>query len=463
MISFYYNLKLKYTVVFGLIASLIGFVSLAAVYYFYISYSISSQHEYLKSQGVNLLDYYSTDSTVSYTVYHQHLSVTSTIIFQDNKEVFVNSDTSFLRMARQILFTEKEPLPVNYRRNHFFVSVFRAQSSGKEYVIATAIKDTFFVKRKKQMLLICGITFLSTLLLSFLLGGWYARVIQKPIGKISDEVNKISGSDMRARVSTNYENKVFSDMAHSFNNLMERVERSFAMQKSFVHHASHELRTPLASMLAQTESALGRKLDEEGYRRVLESLKEDQHEMIDLANSLLLISQYENLKFSNDWPAVRLDEVVYETIEMCSRVMPDLKVILNFDNVPEDESELAIKANEPLIRSAVRNLIKNAYNYSDNRTVYIYIDTSSDEICINFQNSGRTVSPDEQEQLFIPFFRGQNSQNKKGFGLGLSIVSRITAMHLGKIKYKVTRDGLNCFTLTLKKKKILEKETTALG
>ncbi|MFT2526190.1 histidine kinase dimerization/phospho-acceptor domain-containing protein, partial [Escherichia coli] len=75
---------------------------------------------------------------------------------------------------------------------------------------------------------------------------------------------------------------------------------AFFFQKNFVQHASHELRTPLAVMLSQTESALHNQHTIEEYKKILESLREDQQQMIELTNSLLLISQYEKLDFQDD-------------------------------------------------------------------------------------------------------------------------------------------------------------------
>ncbi len=80
--------------------------------------------------------------------------------------------------------------------------------------------------------------------------------------------------------------------------------RAFEIQRSFVHHASHELRTPLATMLAQTELALRKNLTVEEARKMLESLKEDQQEMVELTNSLLLLSQYEKTNTSPEWPVI---------------------------------------------------------------------------------------------------------------------------------------------------------------
>src|SRR3569833_866198 len=141
----------------------------------------------------------------------------------------------------------------------------------------------------------------------------------------------------------------------NFNGIHERLEKAFEMQKSFTHHASHELRTPLASMLAQTELALRKTLTLEEAKEVLTSLKEDQQELIELTNSLLLLSQYEKISYSSDWPMVRIDELLYDTISMVKRMFPNISVSLEFLQMPDSEINLSISGNYTLLRSAFRN------------------------------------------------------------------------------------------------------------
>jgi signal transduction histidine kinase len=230
--------------------------------------------------------------------------------------------------------------------------------------------------------------------------------------------------------------------------MLDRLEKGFEFQKSFVHHASHELRTPLASMLSQTEAALRRNLDGPEAREVLQSLKEDQQEMIELTNSLLLLSQYEQVTYSLDWPKVRLDEILYDTIDMTKRLFPGINISLEFAYVPENELALSIRGNEALLRSAFRNLIRNAFQYSDDRNVAIVIDADQDMIRLHFKNRGKVLSQAEQERLFIPFFRGENAARKRGFGLGLSIVKRIISLHKGAVQYSSQDGHENIFTVS---------------
>src|SRR5213075_2867796 len=92
-------------------------------------------------------------------------------------------------------------------------------------------------------------------------------------------------------------------------------------------------------------------------------------------------------------------------------------------------------------------LLKNGVKYSDNNKVIVTVKAEASKVTITFENKGPVMQPEEVERMFFPFFRGENAQQKKGFGLGLSIVKRIVELHRCHISYKVINSNINCFTL----------------
>ena len=94
------------------------------------------------------------------------------------------------------------------------------------------------------------------------------------------------------------------------------------------------------------------------------------------------------------------------------------------------------------------NLIKNAVLYSEESRADILIDANEKGIKVVFDNIGKQLMPDEQQRLFIPFFRGENAMFKKGYGLGLSIVQRIIKLHKGSISYQPIGENINRFTVS---------------
>ena len=319
------------------------------------------------------------------------------------------------------------------------------------YIVVTAV-DLFGLRKRDNLQLLLLTSVIGGLILSGMLVLLYVTQALKPLDKLRIEIEKIDEANLKQRISYKGSTEV-AKIGKQFNAMLDRIEQAFEQRKSFVQHASHELRTPLTNMLLQTESALGKQLTPTEYNKVLLSLKEDQQDLIELINSLLALSQYQILSLPNEKVLLRLDEVLFQSTDFISQIFPDAVITVDFETVPENEAMLIINGNEVLMKSALQNLIKNAIQYSYNRKVKISISILVETITINFENKGKQLAKEEQLNMFIPFFRGENSIHKKGYGLGLSIVDRIIKLHKGTINYSTKGEDSNCFTITLPREK----------
>lgn len=314
-------------------------------------------------------------------------------------------------------------------------------------ILVSSILVIHFLYSDTRSEVAVGLVLLGSVMLAGCCAFVFVRQVIRPLTRLNEQMKRITANNLRERIVLSKSNNELQQIAASFNAMLERLEKGFEVQKSFVHHASHELRTPLANMLAQTEAALARELDAGEAKIVLQSLREDQQELIELTNSLLLLSQYEKISYSSEWPKVRLDQVLYDTIDLVKQSYPLANCSLSFAEMPEHEQALAIKGNDALLRSACKNLIKNAFQYSSDKNIVITIETGAGFLAVHFDNNGPTLSPAEQDRLFIPFFRGANAMGTKGFGLGLLIVKRIVLLHSGSITYTIPGEGINRFTV----------------
>jgi len=367
------------------------------------------------------------------------------VITTDPKTFNYKTDSTFLQKVKVL----KE---INFSNSDTQGIALYLNKAGKDAYVITTGFDKYSQARLSSLKFIMILVAIGGILITAIFALWYVILATKPLVNLSKQMRHVSESNLKQRVDVVKGNVKYNEIvqiATNFNNMLERLEKAFQVQKNFVHHASHELRTPLATMLSQTESALRKELTTKEATRVLESLREDQQEMIDLTNSLLLLSQYENVHYSSSWPKIRMDELIYEVIAAAQKMFEGINISFDFIKYPEKESYLFLPGNETLLRSAFRNLIKNGYLYSNDQQVNITMEAYSKGIYIHFENKGRGLSAEDKERLFLPFFRGENAQNKKGFGLGLSIVKRIAELHKGSINYQVVNHEINRFTLIL--------------
>lgn len=449
------SLRLKFTLLFSFFVSVILLASIFVIYFLFTESRENEFNKRLWAQSVKIyqsvynvkqLDKKTLKQVSKY--YPGNVSDASTIIIDKNyRVVYSNNKDTSITFNQQLLNTIK--LNKEYYFTRGLVECVGLYFAQQPCYVITSAYDKYGKGRLDRLKLIIFFVAAGGIILTGILAFFYVQQLIRPFIKLGEQMQLISDTNMKERVSlsSNKNSKELYNIAFQFNEMLDRFEKAFELQKSFVHHASHELRTPLATMLAQTEAALRREITVPQAKKVLESLKEDQQELIELTNSLLLLSQYERVNYSTAWPVVRLDEALYETISMTKKMFNDINVSLEFACIPETEDSLSVRGNDSLLKSAFRNLLKNAYLYSDDKNILVTIDADSSHIFIHFDNNGNILSQREQDNLFIPFFRGGNAQQKKGFGLGLSIVNRITTLHKGVIKYAVHNSNLNRFTI----------------
>lgn len=451
------NLKLRFALLFTSFVASILLIACTSIYFLYSSYREDDYYNRVQSEGNDLYDIYSNLKQKSPVVAQEDilrvhrialvnerlyvLDSTGSLVFSLGSNPNINFpivDFKKVRKVGAIRFTDAN--------NQQIVVVYKP--SQHQYIITTAY-DRVGLRKLSTMQLILASVFAGSLLLTAVMAFLFVRQAIKPIVELSNQMQRTNELNLSERIYVKPAKDEINTIAQNFNAMLERIKTAFEFRKSYVHHTSHELRTPLAVMLSQTEAALNSNYDSDGYRKVLMSLKEDQQNLIELTNSLLLISQNEQMEFMDEWPYLRIDELLFDTVAYFNKSFPDAKTTFSFDNLPSDDEQLMVKGNESLLRAAFMNLMKNAYLYSEDKSVNILLITDNKTVRIKFQNKGDQLSEEEAEKMMIPFFRGNNVGKKKGFGLGLAIINRIIIIHKGNLTYKAIDANMNRFIVVL--------------
>lgn len=322
------------------------------------------------------------------------------------------------------------------------------ETETRQNIVMASAYDVYGFRKLINLRNILVITWVFGLGLTVLLAYLYVRnIVGRPLGDLTAQIAAIREHDLTTRIQAPRNQNELTILAQNFNELLERLERAFESQRSFVQYASHELRTPLANMLSETENTLSKDRSPDTYRQTLHSLREEQSRLVELTNSLLLLTRYEKAQLSGQKPFIRIDEVLYNTIEEIKALIPEYKIVLDFSGIPSNENDLLVRGNEALLRTAFRNLLENACRYSDDQTALIHIHSLPGNLEIFFDNRGAILSETESRRLFTPFFRGGNASGKRGYGLGLVIAQRILGIHDAAIEYRHPAPELNRFVV----------------
>ena len=113
-----------------------------------------------------------------------------------------------------------------------------------------------------------------------------------------------------------------------------------------------------------------------------------------------------------------------------------------------EESECIVFGNFDLLYIAIKNIIENGCKYSADHCSRVKLESSGEQILVNVSNKGDVIAEQEIEQIFQPFYRGDNATEVRGFGLGLPLARRIISLHKGEIKVNSGLTGTR-FTIVL--------------
>ncbi|MGC4103474.1 HAMP domain-containing sensor histidine kinase [Ferruginibacter sp.] len=320
------------------------------------------------------------------------------------------------------------------KNSNFIVAVSAIDKDGQEYL----------VELNKILL----VSLLLAVLLSFFAGIIFARKLVYPIERITGEVNLITSVDLSKRVKIDSEKNELTKLAETFNNLLNRLQDSFAIQRRFISNASHELSTPLTSVSSQLEVAMQKNRTQEEYKEVIVSVYEDIKELQLLTQSLLDIAKAGSQGAIN-LEEVRLDEVLFKVVSDIQKQNKDYRAALDFDVFPEDEKMLTVFGNTNLLYSALKNIIENGCKYSDSNRSTISAEFKPAEVLIKVHNQGEVIPENDIQNIFQPFFRADSAQGKPGFGLGLTLAKNILSLHKGTITVDSTKQTGTVFIINI--------------
>ncbi len=202
----------------------------------------------------------------------------------------------------------------------------------------------------------------AAILFTLATGFIFSRSIIKPVKETIHDVQLITSQNLSHRLFAGKRKDELAQLNATFNDLLDRLEESFAIQRRFISNASHELSTPLTSVSSQIEVALLQHRSGDEYRQVLSSVLEDVRELHQLTKTLLEIAKA-GTHGTISLDKVRIDELVIRAHSEVMKQNPGFNVALEFPDLPEIEEECLVFGNALLLQSAFKNIMENGCKY----------------------------------------------------------------------------------------------------
>lgn len=379
------------------------------------------------------------------------LNAEKVLVFNaDNKLEYASYEADSIRYSPELLnkVRQRKFLDTTIKDLQIIGIVFK-DAKEKEYVSIASAIDTRGKENSKKLRDTLIISFFIGIAMTIFLGVLFAGQSLKPISAINREIKNITAYNLKQRLSTGNNRDEVAQLAHNFNQMLVRLEKSFELQRSFVSNASHELRTPLAALKSELQIALENERTIPEYKSILQSLLNDTQRLIQLTNGLLQLAQSENRQKDVKLQAVRIDELLFEAQEEVSNQNADYHVNIDFDDIPEEDETVTVNGNASLLKTVFTNLFDNACKYSPDHKAEVKIKFDKKNCIISIQDKGIGIAPNEIPKIFEPFYRTSNATTFKGHGIGLSICRRIIDMHKGKIEVKSELEQGSTFIVIL--------------
>ncbi|MBC7523810.1 MAG: HAMP domain-containing histidine kinase [Flavobacterium sp.] len=444
------NIAIAFSIIFGLAS--------VFIYIRFSTFRLEEFNERLEEKALNttklILDVKKIDKKLIKLIDENSINTyynEKTLIFNDDFKLIYSSvgdaqinwtldDLKKLSVVKSFFRIDKE---------RDLVGIHFSFEQGNYYVLITA-EDRYGKSKLEYLLVSLIFTFIISLLVVWFFTYIFIKKQLNPLDVFQQKITSISAHELNEHLDENNSNDEINLLTKAFNQMLTRLEKSFATQKEFTSNASHELFTPLTRISMQLENSIKSEQHSETTLNYLKSINNDVHQMADLINSLLLLAKVNKETSGKKFKKVRIDEIIFDANEQVKKLYPNFQ--LNFEIIIDDDVEhsMEVSGSKSLLKIAFTNLLKNASLYSTDSKANVTITQSkSSAVSVSISNSGKIISEEEQAKIFEPFMRGENSVKVQGSGLGLSIVKRILDYHNATISYHSKIDNTNIFEVIL--------------
>ena len=291
------------------------------------------------------------------------------------------------------------------------------------------------VNRVTFGVIIIGLTgLLAGLVIAFAMAGSLAR----PLDRLAATARKLGSGDLQARAGDVKGASEIDDLARSFDEMADRLERTVQAQREFVANASHQLRTPLTGMKLRLEAAAAQS-DDPDVKRQLHAADAEVDRLAETVNRLLVMAREVEAGTSPAEPVTDLREAVAQAAERWSERAERLASTVRVDA----RTEAPARINATDLDQILDNLLDNAIAYAPG-----VVDLQAAPTFVAVRDHGPGIPEDELGRVTERFYRGRGAPSG-GSGLGLAIVRDLAERWGGSVRIESPPEGGTRIEVTL--------------
>ena len=322
------------------------------------------------------------------------------------------------------LIAGEDSIPFSFKyKDQLGAALYYPDNEGN-FIVLVMSRNVYGAEIKEHLLLLSIFLVLFSSILIYLVGKIYSGRILVPLQHILKELKRIRANSLNRRLRTTGNNDELEDMIKTLNSMLDRLDSAFKAEKSFVSHASHELNNPITAIQGECEISLLKERSTGEYMEALQRISSESKRLSNLIRHLLFLSRQD-------------EELLKSNIEELS--LPDMLKDLTGTNERirlhdgEMNKAATVKANPYLLKIALKNIIDNACKYSE-KEVDITLRQEDRHLVLEVKDQGIGIPPEEIEHIFQSFYRGSNTHDYAGQGIGLSLTQKIISAYNARLE-----------------------------
>lgn len=304
-------------------------------------------------------------------------------------------------------------------------------------------KEVYRINRVNYLVYLC------MFVLSFVLFIIYVFEVERPIRAILKVTKKYEDGSYDARIKPHDSEDDIGKLAMSLNYIATEFGEIEAYEKNFIANVSHDFRSPLTSIKGYLEAMLDGTIPPDMQEKYLNIVIAETERLNKLTSSILSLSDMDRKSISLDITTFSINQVIKQVIETFGGICrgKDIQFELEFS-----DEDVKVKGDLEKIKQVMYNLVDNAIKFSpNNSSIRISVADRNGKVYISVKDHGIGIPKADIPKIWDRFYKTDISRgkDKKGSGLGLSIVKDIITAHKSNIDVTSTVSGGTEFTFFL--------------
>ena len=349
-------------------------------------------------------------------------------------EILLNMDSlsevrdtlnKYLTQQQQaLLIAGEDSIPFSFKyKDQLGAALYYPDNEGN-FIVLVMSRNAYGTEIQEHLLLLSIFLVLFSSVLIYFIGKLYSGRILVPLQHILKELKKIRANSLNRRLKKTGNNDELEEIIVTLNSMLDRLDSAFKAEKSFVSHASHELNNPITAIQGECEISLLKERSTGEYVEALQRISSESKRLSNLIRHLLFLSRQDEELLKNNMEEIPLQDMLTDLTTGNDRIRL---------HIQESGTQATVQANPYLLKIALKNIIDNACKYSE-KEVDITLSRTNQQTVVEIEDRGIGIPQEEIEHIFQSFYRGSNTHDYAGQGIGLSLTMKIISAYNGKLE-----------------------------